>query len=48
MVVVIIVIFVENCFELVKHHNASFKMSYDIPYEYNTALVTPLSQKQLV
>lgn len=40
----VIVIFVEKCFELVMHHNASLKLSYDIPNECNTALVTP-SQK---
>lgn len=26
----------EKCFEVVMHQNASLKMSYDIPNEYNT------------
>lgn len=39
-VIVIIVIFVEKCFELVMLHNASLKMIYVIPNEYNADLVT--------
>lgn len=40
----VIVIFVEFFGELVMHHNSSLNLSYDMPNECNTALVTP-SQK---
>jgi hypothetical protein len=43
-----VVTFAEKCFELLLRHNASFKMSYGIPNEHNTALVTPLSQKRMI
>ena len=34
-IIVIIVIFVENGFEHVMHHNASLETGYDIPNEYH-------------
>ena len=45
MAIVKLVIFVEKYFELVMYHNASLKISNNIPNEYNTVLVTTPSQK---